>query len=230
MEAQISPVALSSHSQRARSIADDAPLLRGVSHLLAFFASCSLGAILLVASPGIVPRLATVVFAASVTAMFAASALYHRFPWSPPERAVMRRIDHAMLYMCIAGSYTAYVLLALSGIWKIAILGAVWSGVLIAIVMKIVWVDGPRWLAATIGVLIGWLGVATIPQALGSGGNSAVGLVLAGGLLYTLGAVVYGLKRPNPFPRVFGFHEIFHLFVIGAVACHYVAIVLLVGI
>jgi hemolysin III len=230
MEAQISPVALSSHSQSTRSIADDAPLLRGVSHLLAFFASVSLGAILLVASPGIVPRLATVVFAASVTAMFAASALYHRFPWSPRERAVMRRVDHAMLYMCIAGSYTAYVLLALSGTWKIAILGSVWSGVLIAIVTKIVWVDGPRWLAATIGVLLGWLGVATVPQALGSGGNSAVGLVLAGGLLYTLGAVVYGLKRPNPFPRVFGFHEIFHLFVIGAVACHYVAIVLLVRI
>ncbi len=208
----------------------DVPLLRGVSHLLAFFVSSSLGVILLVASPGIVPRLATVVFAASVTAMFAASALYHRFPWSARGDRVMRRIDHTMLYVCIAGSYTAYVLLALTGPWRIVILASVWSGVMAAIVMKIVWVDGPRWLAASIGVLLGWLGVATIPQALGAGGNAAVGLVLAGGLLYTLGAGVYALRRPDPFPRVFGFHEIFHLFVIGAVACHYVAILLFVGV
>lgn len=176
------------------------------------------------------PRLATVVFAASVTAMFAASALYHRFPWSEQASLLMRRLDHAMLYVCIAGSYTAYVLLALSGAWKVAILASVWAGVTAAIVMKIVWVDGPRWLTATIGVLLGWIGVATIPQALGAGGNAAVGLVLAGGLLYTLGAVVYALRRPDPFPAIFGFHEIFHLFVIGAVACHYVAILLFVGV
>ncbi|MGI9658917.1 MAG: PAQR family membrane homeostasis protein TrhA [Gaiellaceae bacterium] len=205
----------------------DIPLLRGVSHLVAFFASSAAGIVLLVLSPGIAPRLATAVFAASVTAMFAASALYHRFHWSLDAAVVIRRIDHAALYICIAGSYTAYVLLVLTGTWKVAILAAVWSGVFAAIVMKVAWADGPRWLAASIGIALGWIGVATVPQALGAGGNAAVGLVLAGGLLYTLGALVYALGRPDPFPRVFGFHEIFHVFVIGAVGCHYVAIALL---
>ena len=207
---------------------DAVPLLRGVSHLLAFFCSSAAGLTLLVISPGIVPRLATTVFAASVTAMFAASALYHRFHWSLDAGVVIRRIDHAALYLCIAGSYTGYVLLVLTGAWKIAILAAVWTGVVAAIVLKFAWADGPRWLAASIGVAIGWLGVATIPQALGEGGNAAIGLMLAGGLLYTLGALVYASGRPNPFPRVFGFHEVFHLLVIGAVGCHYVAIALLV--
>lgn len=210
-------------------IAHDVPLLRGVSHLLAFYGSAAVGAILLVFAPGIVPRLATAIFAASVTAMFAASGLYHRFPWSARARLLMRRIDHAALYVCIAGSYTAYTLLVLSGPWKAAILASVWSGVLLAIVIKVVWADGPRWIAASIGVVLGWLGIATLPQALSEGGNTAVGLVLAGGMLYTLGAAVYALRRPDPFPSVFGFHEIFHLFVIGAVGCHYAAILLFVG-
>ena len=198
-------------------------------HLLAFFASAAAGISLLALSPGIGPRLATAVFAASVTGMFAASALYHRFHWSLAAGVIIRRIDHAAFYLCIAGSYTAYVLLVLTGPWKVAILASVWSGVFAAIVMKLAWADGPRWVAAFVGVLLGWIGVATVPQALGEGGNSAVGLVLAGGLLYTLGALVYALRKPNPFPRVFGFHEVFHVFVIAAVGCHYVAIALLVG-
>lgn len=202
------------------------PALRGVSHLLAFVLSIVLGAAVLVAAPGIVPRLAVAVFAASVTAMFGASALYHRIDWAPGVRPWIRRIDHATLYLCIAGGYTVYALLVLSGAWMVAILAAAWVGVVGAIVLKFAWLEGPRWLAASIAIALGWLGLLTVPQAFSEIDHASIGLIFAGGLLYTIGGATYMLRRPDPFPRVFGFHEVFHLLVIGAVACHYTAVAL----
>ncbi len=202
------------------------PALRGVSHLLAFFFSIALGAVVLVAAPGVMPRLAVAVFAASVTAMFGASGLYHRIDWTPGTRPWIRRADHSTVYLCIAGGYTVYALLVLSGAWMVAILAAVWVGVIAAIVLKFAWIDGPRWLAASIAIALGWVGLSTIPQAFAEIDHASIGLIFAGGLLYTVGAATYMLRRPDPFPRVFGFHEVFHLLVVGAVACHYTAVAL----
>lgn len=208
------------------SAPDQVPLLRGISHLLAFFVSLVLGVVVLSAVPGVVARVGTAIFAVSVTAMFGDSALYHRVEWTATARRRMRRVDHATVYLCIAGSYTAYALLVLTGAWRIAILVGVWIGVVAAIVLKFAWLDGPRWIPVTIGFALGWLGVATLPQAFRGMSLAAVGLVLGGGLLYTLGGATYALRRPDPFPRIFGFHEVFHALVIGAVACHYTAVAL----
>ena len=205
---------------------EEVPLLRGFSHLIAFFVSLALGVLVLSAASGVLPRLGTAVFAASVTAMFGASALYHRGNWTPDVRASMRRLDHGGVYFCIAGSYSAYAILALSGGRQIAILAAVWVGSVAGISMKVAWADAPRWLPLAIGLALGGLGLWTVPQVIAAMGPAPVALTLAGGLLYALGGTVYAIRRPDPFPRVFGFHEVFHLFVIAAVACHYVAIAL----
>ena len=202
------------------------PLLRGLLHRYAFFASLIGGTVLVVTAPGIEPRLAGAIFVAAVTAMFGASALYHWIDWALERRRWLRRLDHVTIYLCIAGSYTAYALLVLTGAWKISILAVVWAGVVAAIAVKFAWLDVSRWIPVTIGVALGWVGLLTLPQALAEIGPAAVGLTLAGGLLYTAGGVTYALRRPNPFPRIFGFHEVFHALVIAAVACHYAVIAL----
>lgn len=205
---------------------DQVPYLRGVSHALALVASLPLGLLLVVGAPGVVPRLAVAIFAASVTTMFAGSALYHRIDWSANVGRVMRRVDHTTIYLCVAGSYTAYGVLALAGWWRGAMLAVVWTGVLSAIAIKFLWQRPPRIVTVTVALSLGWVGIVTLPHALGQISSAAIGLALAGGLLYTLGGAVYALRRPNPFPRFFGFHEVFHVLVIGAVACHYTAVAL----
>lgn len=158
--------------------------------------------------------------------MFGASGLYHRIDWAPRTRPWIRRVDHATVYLCIAGGYTVYGLLVLEGAWQVAILAGVWGGVIAAIVLKFAWLQGPRWMAASIAIALGWLGLLTLPQAFAAIDNASIGLIFAGGLLYTIGGLTYILRRPDPFPRIFGFHEVFHVLVIGAVACHYTAVAL----
>lgn len=167
---------------------------------------------------------AAAVFAASVVAMFGASALYHRVTWSPPVRRWMRRLDHAMIYGLIAGTYTPFGLLVLHGNWRIVVLAIVWSGAAAAVLLKLLWVDGPKWLAAAIGIALGWVGVVAAPKLVA--GIGAVGslLLIGGGVLYSLGAVVYARRRPNPLPATFGYHEVFHLLVVAAVAAQYAAV------
>jgi hemolysin III len=202
----------------------DRPLLRGVLHQAAFSISLVVGTLLIVEADGARRHVAAAAFAGSVALCFGASALYHRVIWTPSVRMWMRRIDHAGVYLLIAGTYTAVCLLGLSGAWRWSVLAIVWTGAGAAIVLKFAWVSAPKWLAALIGISLGWVGVAAIPQLVAHLDPAAVGLLLAGGLLYTVGGVVYARGRPDPKPAVFGYHEVFHALTIVAVACQYVAI------
>jgi len=200
------------------------PRLRGLSHQIAFVAALPLAVALVFEAHTTRGRVSAVVFGTSVAAMFGASALYHRVTWSPRVRPWMRRLDHAGIYALIAGTYTPFGLLVLSGNWSVVVLAIVWTGAVAGVALKFLWVDAPKWLSAVIGVALGWVGVVAFPQILDSLGLTAAVLVLAGGIAYTVGAVVYARRRPDPVPAVFGYHELFHAFVIAAVACHYVAV------
>src|SRR5207302_4698464 len=169
-------------------------------------------------------RVSAAVFAASVAACFGASALYHRVTWQPHVRLWMRRIDHAGVYLLIAGTYTPVSLLVLRGAWRPAILATVWTGAAAAIVLKVVWVAAPKWLAAAIGIALGWVAVIALPQLVTRLNPAGVILLVVGGFAYTAGAIVYARRRPDPVPHVFGYHELFHALTILAVACQYVAI------
>ena len=169
------------------------------------------------------------VFAASVAACFGASALYHRVTWTPRVRLWMRRIDHAGVYLLIAGTYTPVSLIALGGAWRPAILATVWTGAAAAIVLKFAWVDAPKWLAAAIGIALGWVAVVALPQLASHVAPAAVVLLVIGGLAYTAGAIVYARRRPDPAPAIFGYHELFHALTIVAVSCQYTAIALIVA-
>lgn len=200
------------------------PRLRGVLHQYAFFASLVLAFPLVATASTPSARFAATIFAASVTAMFGVSAVYHRVTWRPRPRTWMARLDHATIYLLIAGTYTPYALLVLSGAWRVAVLAVVWSGAAAAIALKFVWVNGPKALAAAIGVALGWAGVVALPELVDELGAGAAGLILLGGASYTAGAVVYAFRRPDPAPAVFGYHELFHALVVVGVACHYASV------
>jgi hemolysin III len=205
------------------------PRLRGVSHQWAFFVSLAFGAALVVSAPNGKAELATGIYAISVALLFGTSALYHRITWaSTAARQWMRRADHSMIFLLIAGTYTPIALLLLHGPLATAILVAVWSGALAGIVLKLVWIDAPKALVAAVYVVLGWVGVAAFPQLLDRAGWPGVVLIVAGGVLYTIGALVYALKRPDPSPRVFGYHEVFHVLVIAAAALHYAVVAFVV--
>jgi hemolysin III len=206
------------------AVAELKPRLRGLLHAAAFVVVLPLGVALILGADTSRGRAAAIVFAASVVTMFGASALYHSPNWPERPRRWLRRIDHAGVYGLIAGTYTAFGLLVLEGNWRPVVLGIVWIGALAAIVFKFAWVDAPTWISSVIGVTLGWVGVIMAPQLLDEIGLGASLLVLAGGLLYTAGALVYAFRRPDPYPAVFGFHEVFHVLVIAAVACQYAAV------
>ena len=204
------------------------PRLRGVLHQYAFAVSVALGIALVVGAESTRARLASLVFAASVSAMLGISALYHRVIWPPGPRRWMRRLDHSAIFLLIAGTYTPFGLLALDGAWRAAVLAAVWSGALAAILLKVAWIDAPRWLAAVIAVCLGWVGIVALPEIYGRTGLGVLTLLGLGGILYTAGAVVYARKRPDPAPSVFGYHEIFHALVVAAAACQYASVAVFV--
>ncbi|HVE68006.1 MAG TPA: hemolysin III family protein [Solirubrobacteraceae bacterium] len=201
------------------------PRLRGVSHEWAFFLSVPLGVWLVVSAPTGKAVLAASVYALSVALLFGASALYHRITWaSAAARRWMRRIDHSAIFVLIAGTYTPFALLTLDGTLATVVLVAVWAGAAAGIVMTMVWIDAPKWLIAIVYVALGWVAVAAMPEMLSDLGVTAVGLVAAGGALYTAGAIVYARRRPDPSPAVFGYHEIFHVLVIAAAALQYAVV------
>jgi hemolysin III len=202
----------------------DKPRLRGVLHQAAFIVAVALAPLLIVGADAGRPRLAAAVFAGSVAACFGASALYHRVTWTPRVRLWMRRIDHAGVYLLIAGTYTPVSLLVLRGAWRPVVLTVVWAGAAAAIILKFVWVQAPKWLAAAIGLALGWVAVIALPQLIVHLDPAAVTLLVVGGLAYTAGAIVYARQRPDPAPAVFGYHELFHALTIVGVACQYVAI------
>jgi hemolysin III len=193
-------------------------------HQAGFPVSLVVGTLLIAEAEGGPRRVAAAIFAGSVAACFGASALYHRVTWTPSWRLWMRRVDHAGVYMLIAGTYTPVCLLVLSGGWRFAVLAIVWTGAAGAIALKFVWVAAPPWLAAAMGVALGWVGVAALPQLVSRLNPGAVALLATGGVAYTAGAAVYARRRPNPAPRVFGYHELFHTLTIVGVGCQYVAI------
>jgi len=201
------------------------PRLRGVSHQWAFFISVGLGIALVISAPSGTATAAAAVYAACVTTLFGSSAVYHRVDWKRPNaRRWMRRLDHSAIFLLIAGSYTPFALLALDGTLADVILGVIWAGALAGIVLKLVWIDAANWLTATIYVLLGSVAFGAFPGLVSEVGLTASGMVALGGLLYTLGAVVYARRRPDPVPAVFGYHEVFHVLVILASGLLYAVI------
>lgn len=201
------------------------PRLRGVSHQWAFFVSLATGLALVLSAPSGRATVAAAIYAACVAGLFGASALYHRVTWaSDTARRWMRRLDHSMIFLLIAGSYTPFAVVALEGTVATVVLAAVWCGAAGGIFMKLVWIDAPKWLVALSYVLVGWVAVAAFPGLLAAIGVTGTALVAIGGVLYTLGAMVYALRRPDPAPAVLGYHEVFHLLVILAAALQYAVI------
>jgi hemolysin III len=196
------------------------PRLRGVSHEVAFAASTGLGVALVLTADGWRSLVSALIFASCVALMFGASALYHRPTWTPRARSWLARLDHAGIYLLIAGTYTPFGLLVLSKGWAIPVLAVVWTGAVAAILLKLFWVQAPKWLSAVLGVSLGWVAVVALPELLKLE-PTALFLLVLGGVLYTLGALVYAFKRPDPVPHVFGYHELFHVLVIAAVGCQY---------
>ena len=196
------------------------PRWRGVLHQWAFFASLLAGLVLVLVTraDAMVP---TLLYAVSVAALFGTSALYHRVHWSPSRRALMRRLDHAMIFVLIVGTYTPLALVTLQGHWVRTVYAAVCVVSAFGFIITVGWLTVPKWLTALVYLVVGWMGLALLPALFRAVGVSGIALLLLGGLLYTVGAVIYARKRPDPLPQVFGYHEVFHALVIAAAAVHF---------
>ena len=205
------------------------PRLRGVVHQYAFFATIVVGLVLIVAVHGRRERLALAIYVAAAAAMLGASALYHRAPWrSASVRMRARRVDHSMIFVFIAATYTAFALLAFTGLVRVFVLAFAWAGALLGILLQVLGAHAPRWSSALVYLAVGWAGVLALPQVFSGHGPAPVLLIVAGGALYSLGALAYALAWPDPFPTTFGYHEIFHVLVVGAVTAQLGALLLLV--
>ncbi len=200
------------------------PRLRGVLHEAAFAVSLITGTVLVCLAEGGRERTAAAVYAASVALLFGTSAAYHRGTWSPRAHSLMARLDHSMIFVLIAGTYTPFALLLLHGAARWTALGIVWGGALTGVVLRNVIRRPARWLFVGLYLALGWVALAFMPQLARNGGWVVITLLLLGGAFYSAGAVVYALQRPDPSPRWFGFHEVFHAFTVVAFVAHYVAV------
>jgi hemolysin III len=200
------------------------PRLRGVLHEAAFAVSLVTGTALVCLAEGGRARTAAVVYAVSVALLFGTSAAYHRGPWRGRSQEIMKRLDHSMIFVLIAGTYTPFALLLLEGTTRWVVFGIVWGGAAVGVILRNTVQRPARWLFVALYLALGWVAVAVLPQLRAAGGWTVVTLLLAGGLLYTLGALVYALRRPDPSPRWFGFHEVFHAFTLAAFVTHYIAV------
>jgi hemolysin III len=216
------------HSLGARVEEAVKPHLRGVLHEVAFAISLVTGTVIVCLSDGARERVAAAVYAASVAMLFGTSAAYHRGTWGPRAQGVMSRLDHSMIFVLIAGTYTPFALLLLQGWVRWAVFGVVWGGAAAGIGLRNVLRQPPRWVFVLLYLALGWVAVGVVPQILEAGGVAVFVLVVVGGLLYTAGAVVYARKKPDPSPRWFGFHEVFHALTLAAFAVHYIAVSLAV--
>ncbi|MGH3509559.1 MAG: PAQR family membrane homeostasis protein TrhA [Nocardioidaceae bacterium] len=214
----------------ARVVQELKPRLRGWLHLGTAPVALVAGVVLIALSPTPTTRLGSTVFVVTGLVLFTVSAVYHRGTWSPRVWSVLRRIDHSNVFLLIAGSYTPFTLLFLTGSDRWVLLGAVWAGALLGMGFRVLWIDAPRWLYVPIYLALGWAAVIFVPEfahgatRLAGLGVAALVLVFVGGALYTAGGVVYGLKRPDPSPRWFGFHEVFHSLTIAAFVSHYIGL------
>jgi hemolysin III len=202
------------------------PRLRGVSHQIAFFVALVAGAALVARTTSATEALATAVFAASLALLFGTSALYHRVHWNPAQRRRMRRMDHAAIFILIGGGYTPIFALVPSTAGGHGALWAIWIGAGLGVVKSLFWADAPKWVTALLCVVIGWMVAGQVFDRSARVGPLAVGMLVACGIVYSLGAVVYALRRPDPFPKVFGYHEVFHALVILASVCLFTHVVL----
>jgi hemolysin III len=182
------------------------------------------GAILVALAPAGRATVAAAIYAVALAGLLGTSALYHRIVWPPRARAWLRRLDHSMIFVLIAGTYTPFALLVLDGTLRNVVLLGVWSGAAAGIVFTLVWVDAPKWLTAGAYVALGWFSIIAVPEIAQRAGAGALALLAVGGVAYTAGAVVYARRRPDPRPATFGYHEIFHVLVVVAAAAHFTAV------
>jgi hemolysin III len=215
----------------AETVADVKPKLRGWLHLGTAPLTLAAGIVLIAFSPTTETRVGSAMFVGSAVILFTVSAIYHRGTWSPRVWAFLRRFDHSNIFLLIAGSYTPFALVLLEGTQRTLLLSVVWTGAVLGVLFRVFWVGAPRWLYTPIYIALGWAAVFFIPgfargaQELGVGvGTAVLVLIIVGGGLYTLGGVVYAFQRPDPSPRWFGFHEVFHTFTILAFTSHYVGV------
>jgi hemolysin III len=212
-------------------IAEVKPKLRGWLHLAVAPVALIAGIVLIALSPDATSRIGSAVFVLSAVLLFTVSAIYHRGTWSPRVHTFLQRFDHSNIFLLIAGSTTPFSLLLLGGTDRVVMLSVMWGGAIAGVAMKLLWAGAPRWLSAPIYIALGWAPVFFFgdfvqgAREYGPGlGTATLVLIVAGGALYTLGGLVYGFKRPNPWPRWFGFHEVFHTFTIVAFITHYVGV------
>jgi len=200
------------------------PLLRGLSHEVAAFGTVAAWGLLAHVASTLRGMVAAVVYGASLTALFTTSAVYHRVTLSRRGYAIIRRLDHSTIFVFIAGTYTPFCLL-LGGRRGMMLLCAVWGGALLGVLRAMLWPYAPRVISAALAVAVGWIVVGVLPALYTAVGNLQLVLLMAGGLAYTAGALVYAVKWPDPVPNVFGYHEVFHALVVGAAVCHFAAVV-----
>lgn len=200
------------------------PRLRGVSHQVAFFFAVVIGPLLVVYTPGGRARLLVAIYGVCLAGLFGVSALFHRVTWAPEARRRMRRLDHSMIFLFIAGTYTAVAGLTLKEGLSTLVLPTVWVLAVTGVVLKLAWLDAPKPLSATMYIGVGWVAILAMPALWSALGPVGFALLLGGGICYTVGAIVYARHSPDPFPAVFGYHEIFHAFVILAAICHLLVI------
>jgi hemolysin III len=203
------------------------PRMRGWLHTYAFFVAIAAGVALCAVAatrPGIAPLISCAIYSITVCGLFGVSALYHRRKWTPRRWALMRRLDHSMIFVFIAGTYTPFSILALRDSAQTVILATVWIGATLGVGLKMAWPHAPRWASTPLYIALGWVAVFVLPDVLHNAGVTALALLLAGGVAYSVGAVFYALRRPNPWPTVFGHHEFFHACTLVAAVCHMVAI------
>jgi len=186
------------------------------------------GIVLVATAPTQEGRITSAIFATTAALLFGTSALFHLGSWSPRVKGLLRRMDHSNIYLIIAGTYTPFAVLALPPNEGRTLLLIVWIGALSGVAFRVFWVGAPRWLYTTLYVVIGWVAVFFLPELVDGAGVAAVVLIFVGGVLYTLGAIVYGMKRPNPWPEWFGFHEVFHALTVAAFVAQYAAVWLVV--
>lgn len=200
------------------------PRLRGWLHTAMTPLAIAAGVVLIVLAPTDLGRLGGAVFLGASVMLYGTSGLYHRFIWGSRGEAVLRRLDHANIFVFIAATYTPFALMMLQGTSRVLLLSVIWGAALVGLLFRLFWLSAPRWLYTLLYLAMGWAAVAWFGQFWSAGGPAVFVLILTGGAFYTFGALVYGFKRPNPFPRWFGFHEIFHACTIAAFCAHYAAI------
>ena len=211
-----------------QAIAPAKPRLRGLLHLIAFPSSLVAGLLLVAFGESTATRVASVVYIVTAGMLFGISATYHRGTWRPEQAIILRRFDHANIFLIIAGTYTPLAISLLDPRSATTLLAICWGGATVGVLFRLLWTHAPRWLYVPAYIALGWVAIFYMPQMLAGGGWAVVSLIIAGGIAYTVGAVIYGLKRPDPSPTWFGFHEIFHACTIAGFVCHFIAVTLAV--